>query len=206
MFDPALISYIAVMSITPGPNNLMLASSGVRFGMRPTWPHVLGISAGLAIQVFIATTLLALVLESLARIRLPLAMAGCTYLLWLSWQIARSGTPDERRVARPMSFIGAALFQWLNPKAWVMVINTAVLFMPAGGSTTPHLELVALALICAVVNLPCIAVWAITGDRLRHWLSSPRGLLLFNGVMSVLMAGTAIALLLDEWRHWPGAL
>ena len=132
--------------------------------------------------------------------RLPLALAGCVYLLWLSWRIAGSGKPEAREEAQPMSFLGAALFQWVNPKAWVMVINAAILFMPAdpalriGGALT-------LAVVFAIVNLPCISLWAWVGEKLRHCLSGARGLMVFNLSMAVLMGGTAMWLLLDELRH-----
>ncbi|MBX9348517.1 LysE family translocator [Chromobacterium vaccinii] len=193
----ALLSYVALMSITPGPNNLMLASSGVNFGFRRTVPHMLGISLGCALQVFIVAMLLAQMLGWLSAWRLPLAVAGCVYLLWLSWQIARSGQPEAREQARPLGFVGAALFQWLNPKAWVMVLNASILFMPAGeGGRWLAASLLALAF--AAVNLPCISVWAWGGEKLRRWLAAPRALLLYNLTMGALMAVTALWLLYDE--------
>jgi threonine/homoserine/homoserine lactone efflux protein len=197
MLDPALLSYIAVMSITPGPNNMMLATSGVQFGMRRTVPHLFGISIGMAIQLFITAALFAWVLQLLSVLRLPLALAGCGYLLWLSWKIVRSAQPDQVSEARPMSFIGAALYQWLNPKVWVMVINVSVLFLPAAAGRGAGSALW-LAAISALINLPCIAVWALAGDRLRLWLSSRRGLLIFNSSMGALMAATALWLLVGE--------
>lgn len=199
MFDPALISYVAVMSITPGPNNMMLATSGVQFGMRRTLPHMFGVSIGLAILVFLISALLAFALELLGVLRLPLALAGCIYLLWLSWRISRAARPDGVSETRPMGFVAAALFQWLNPKVWVMVINIAVLFMPAMSGVRAT-SAVLLAICCAVINLPCIGVWALAGDRLRHALSSRRGLMLFNVSMALLMAATALWLLFDELR------
>ncbi|WP_047243600.1 LysE family translocator [Chromobacterium subtsugae] len=192
----ALLSYVALMSITPGPNNLMLASSGVNFGFRRTVPHMLGISLGCALQVFVVAMLLAQALGWLASWRLPLAAAGCVYLLWLSWKIARAGRPEAREQARPLGFVGAALFQWLNPKAWVMVLNASILFMPAGGAKLAAALL--LAVVFAAVNLPCISVWAWGGERLRRWLAAPRALLMYNLTMGALMAVTALWLLYDE--------
>lgn len=197
MPDPALISYVAVMSITPGPNNLMLASSGVQFGMRRTLPHLLGICAGMGILIFLISCMMTYALALLAQIRLPLALAGCLYLLWLSWQIAQAARPDSARVAKPLGFIGAAQFQWLNPKAWVMVINIALLFMPAtSGLATADALL--LATVCMAINLPCIGVWAWAGDRLRRVLSGQRGRMWFNLTMALLMAVTALWLMAEE--------
>jgi threonine/homoserine/homoserine lactone efflux protein len=196
MLDLALMSYVGVMSITPGPNNLMLAASGVNFGFRRTVPHMLGISSGHAFQVCVVAAALAFILNWLTAIRVPLALAGCVYLLWLSWQIWRAGEPGGGGNAKPMGLFGAAAFQWLNPKAWVMVINTAILFMPSHGNLLANAAL--LALLCGLINLPCIGVWALAGDRMRNWLASARGLRIFNGTMAALMAATALWLMIDE--------
>lgn len=206
MLEVALLSYVGVMSITPGPNNLMLATSGVNYGFRRTLPHMLGISIGCAAQVFITASLLAWALQWVQVARLPLAVAGCLYLLWLSWKIARSAAPQGGENGQPMRFLAAALFQWVNPKAWVMVLNAAILFMPADADARVGAALL-LAVIFVVVNLPCISLWAWMGERLRHLLSAPPALLLFNLLMGVLMGGTALWLLLDEVRHaWPTLL
>ncbi|MBM2886434.1 LysE family translocator [Chromobacterium phragmitis] len=193
----ALLSYVALMSITPGPNNLMLASSGVNFGFRRTLPHMLGISLGCALQVFIVAMLLAQMLGWLETWRLPLAVAGSVYLLWLSWTLAMAGLPEGRAQARPLGFVGAAMFQWLNPKAWVMVLNASILFMPAKADGRMAAALL-LALVFAVVNLPCISVWAWGGEKLRRWLQRPEALLVYNLSMGGMMAATALWLMYDE--------
>ena len=196
MLNLALISYVSIMSVTPGPNNLMLAASGGNFGFRRTIPHMLGISIGHAVQVFLVGLFLAWIMAILGSIRPILAVLGCSYLLWLSWKIWRSASPEGKEVARPMSFIAAAAFQWINPKAWVMVLNTVILFLPQGQQNL-HAAL-GLAMICALINLPCIGVWAWLGDALRHHLLVPRNLKIFNGIMATLMALTAFYLLYDE--------
>lgn len=199
MLNGAFLTYIVVMSITPGPNNLMVTASGVNFGFRRTLPHLLGISCGTAVQLFLTANLMAWILVWLEAVRLPLAILGCAYLLWLSWRLLKSGSPEQKEVARPFSFVQAALFQWINPKAWVMVVNAAILFMP----NTPELRLQAslgMALSQMLVNFPCIAVWALMGDRLRLFLLQPRYLTLFNGIMAALMTLTALILLYDELK------
>ncbi|WP_028456479.1 LysE family translocator [Chitinilyticum litopenaei] len=195
----AFASYIAVMSITPGPNNIMLASSGVNFGFRRTVPHIFGISLGCALQLALCTVALTLVLRWIGPLRLPFALAGCGYLLWLSWQLARAGAPGEaagRAAHRPMSVWGAAIFQWINPKAWVMVVNTAILFAPAQSQLLQGAALLSLGI--ALINLPCISVWALAGDALRRQLQHPAALRIFNLTMAVLMGGTALWLLHGE--------
>ena len=195
MTDLPLLTYVATMSVTPGPNNLMLAASGVNFGFRRTVPHMLGISIGHGIQVAIVAGLLAWVMAWLDDMRLGLVLAGCAYLLWLAWRQAQAGQPGGGKSAQPLGFIGAALFQWVNPKAWMMVLNAAILFLPRGGGWGAALSL---ALVCAFVNFPCIALWAVVGDRLRFRLRDPRALRVFNYAMALLLAATAVRILADE--------
>ena len=195
MIDFPLLTYMATMSVTPGPNNLMLAASGVNFGFRRTLPHMLGISIGHGMQVAIVGGLLAWVMVWLDSVRLELVLAGCSYLMWLAWRQARAGQPGGSAKAQPLGFIGAALFQWVNPKAWMMVLNAAILFLPRGGGWSAALSL---ALMCALINLPCIALWAMAGDRLRARLSEPRALRLFNYIMALLLALTALWIMIDE--------
>ena len=195
MTDLPLLTYVATMSVTPGPNNLMLAASGVNFGFRRTVPHMLGISIGHGIQVAIVAGLLAWVMAWLDDMRLGLVLAGCAYLLWLAWRQAQAGQPGGGKSAQPLGFIGAALFQWVNPKAWMMVLNAAILFLPRGGGWGAALSL---ALVCTLVNFPCIALWAVVGDRLRFRLRDPRALRVFNYAMALLLAATAVWILADE--------
>ena len=195
MTDLPLLTYVATMSVTPGPNNLMLAASGVNFGFRRTVPHMLGISIGHGIQVAIVAGLLAWVMAWLDDMRLGLVLAGCAYLLWLAWRQAQAGQPGGGNSAQPLGFVGAALFQWVNPKAWMMVLNAAILFLPRGGGWGAALSL---ALVCTLVNFPCIALWAVVGDRLRFRLRDPRALRVFNYAMALLLAATAVWLMADE--------
>lgn len=202
MLSYALVSYIVIMSITPGPNNLMLASSGVNFGFRRSVPHILGICIGHSVQFVITAWMLQWILNLLADWRLVLACFACAYLLYLSWKIFNSGKPEDKNRLRPMSFIGAAAFQWLNPKGWVMVINTAILFLP---KNSDHHHILLLSIILSVVNLPCVAVWAWMGDRMRHFLNQERNLFYFNTLMAMLLSLTALYLLYSEYQSFMSA-
>ena len=195
MLEAALLSYMAVMSVTPGPNNLMLAASGVNFGFRRSLPHLLGVSIGNGVQVLIVGLMLGWVMAMLAGWRLWLTLAGCSYLLWLSWQVWRAGAPEARKSVKPMRFIAAVAFQWVNPKAWVMVINTVLLFLPVQANVG---QVLLLAISCALINFPCISLWAALGDGLRQQLAGDQARKIFNGVMALLMTATAVYLLLDE--------
>lgn len=196
MMDLSLISYVGVMSVTPGPNNLLLATSGVHFGLRRTVPQVLGISSGHFLQVFVVAVAFSTIIGWLEGLRFWLALAGCGYLLVLSWQILRAGSPGEKAGHRPLRYYEALLFQGVNPKAWVMVVNVAILFAPRGPSLVEG-SLV-LAAVCALINLPCVGLWAVTGDRLRKFLAQGHAALVFNAVMAALMAGTTIWLFVEE--------
>ncbi|UDQ80128.1 LysE family translocator [Erwinia rhapontici] len=193
MLDPSFISYVTVMSITPGPNNLMLATSGVNFGIRRTLPMVSGIMVGCGLQTALAGAMLEVLLQWMGAIRLPLTLLGCTYLLWLSWKIFRSGAPELREKARPMTFVGGALFQAVNPKAWLMAINVALMYTVNSTILTVMLSFMAL-------NLPCILIWAMMGDRLGKHLQVAWKLQLFNGVMALSLLVTTVWMLVEAFQ------
>lgn len=195
MIDLPLLTYMATMSVTPGPNNLMLAASGVNFGFRRTLPHMLGISIGVGIQIVLVAGLLAWVMTWLDALRLPLVFVGCAYLLWLARRQAGAGQPGNSEKRQPLGFFGAALFQWVNPKAWMMVLNAAILFLPHGNWTA----VLWMAAMSVFVNLPCIAVWAFAGDKLRLTLRDPLALRVFNYTMAAALAATALWIVTDEF-------
>ena len=195
MLDLPLLTYMATMSVTPGPNNLMLAASGVNFGFRRTLPHMLGISIGVGIQIVLVAGLLAWVMTWLDALRLPLVFVGCAYLLWLARRQAGAGQPGNSEKRQPLGFFGAALFQWVNPKAWMMVLNAAILFLPHGNWTA----VLWMAAMSVFVNLPCIAVWAFAGDKLRLTLRDPLALRVFNYTMAAALAATALWIVADEF-------
>ena len=190
MLDPSFFSYVTVMSITPGPNNLMLATSGVNFGMRRTLPMLLGIMIGCAIQTAIAGLLLEVLLVWMSAIRLPLTLLGAAYLLWLSWKIFRSGAPELREKAQPMTLLGGAMFQAINPKAWLMATNVALMYTASSGILTVMIGFMAL-------NLPCILIWAAMGDRLGEHLQVAWKLRLFNTVMALSLMATTLWMLVE---------
>ncbi|NIF24310.1 LysE family translocator [Candidatus Pantoea multigeneris] len=190
MLDPSFFSYVTVMSITPGPNNLLLATSGVNFGLRRTLPMVFGILLGCAVQTVLAGVALEVLLHWMSSIRLPLTLAGCSYLLWLSWKLWRAGAPQENAEARPMTLLGSACFQAINPKAWLMASNVALLYSASSGLFTVMIGFM-------LLNLPCILVWAVMGDRLRVHLQSAAKRRLFNGVMALSLVATTGWMLSD---------
>jgi threonine/homoserine/homoserine lactone efflux protein len=190
MLDPSFFSYVTVMSITPGPNNLLLATSGVNFGFKRTLPMLFGILLGCAIQMLLASVALDALLHWMGAIRLPLTVVGCSYLLWLSWKIFRAGAPQLRERPRPMTLVGGILFQAVNPKAWLMVTNVALMYANSNGVLTVLLGFAAL-------NLPCILIWAALGDRLRSHLQVAWKRQAFNSLMALSLVATTVWMLYD---------
>jgi threonine/homoserine/homoserine lactone efflux protein len=181
----ALVLFAFTTSITPGPNNMMLFSSGVNFGFRRTVPHMLGIGAGfLSLLIGVGFGLGAL-LHSVPALYTALKFAGGLYLVWIAWKIGMSRSLSEGKAgAKPMTFLGAAAFQWVNPKAWVMAVTAMATYTDENQYFTTVL-LVGVAF--AAVNLPSVSTWAGFGSALREWLSVPVRFKWFNITMAVLL-------------------
>ena len=184
----ALVLFAFTTSITPGPNNMMLFASGVNFGFARTIPHMLGIGAGfLSLLIGVGLGHGAL-LETVPLVYHVLKFAGGAYLLWIAWKIGSSRSLAEGEAGgRPMTFLGAAAFQWVNPKAWVMAV-TAMATYTDPDYYLPTVLMVGVAF--AAVNLPSVSTWAGFGSALREWLSVPVRLKWFNITMAVLLVAS----------------
>jgi len=185
---PALIGFAFVSSITPGPNNLMLLASGANFGLRRSVPHMLGISIGHSVMVILVGLGLIGIFDAWPHSYTLLKWASVAYLLWLAWKIASADpTPPEGTPrARPMTFLGAALFQWVNPKAWYMALTAISAYLAEHTLT----GVVMVALVFAATNLPSITVWTVLGEQMRRWLTSPARMRAFNVTMAVFLVAT----------------
>lgn len=181
----ALAGFSFVSSITPGPNNLMLLASGVNYGFRRTIPHMLGIAGGFAFMLACVGLGLAQMLEHAPLVYTGLKIAGGTYLVYLAYRIATSG-PIESGDGNsdPMTFLQAAAFQWVNPKAWVMAITA----MTAYTSSQTYLFSVAIVVVVfTLINLPSVSIWCVFGTSMRGFLSDAKRLRIFNVSMAVLL-------------------
>ena len=195
MVDPIpFATYSLVMSITPGPNNVMLTASGATFGFRRTMPHILGICFGFGIQLLAVCAGLGAIFSRWPQVQTGLRWAGAAYLVYLGWQLLRSGEASASENARPITVLEAAVFQFLNPKAWVMTLTAATLFLPRDvGVLAADLYMLA---VMGVIMLPSMAVWAIFGSSLRTFLARPRGRVVFNAAMALALAATGITMLI----------
>jgi len=189
----ALVVYAFVTSITPGPNNFMLLASGVNFGFVRTIPHMLGIGAGFLSLLLGVGLGLGAVLTAAPALHMTLKIVGGAYLLYLAWRIAMSRSLGEGRkgAARPMTFLEAAAFQWVNPKAWVMAATAMAVYVDP---RQPLLSVVLVAVAFALVNLPSVSTWAGFGMALRGFLEDPVHLKWFNLTMGALLALTLVTM------------
>ncbi len=191
----ALLTYSFATSITPGPNNLMLLTSGLNFGFARSIPHAVGISVGFFVLLVAVGFGLGAILTAFPPLHLALKIAGGAYLLYLAWRIAMSRTvgQDGRSTGRPMTFLEAAAFQWVNPKAWIMAIGAMTVYTNA---EAPFLSVILVAAVFALVNFPSVSMWAGFGAALRQRLSDPKKLKWFNITMGSLLALSLWSLLI----------
>ena len=190
----ALALFAFVSSITPGPNNLMLMASGANFGFRRTIPHMLGVALGFVFMVLLVGAGLVQVFDAYPISYTVLKVGSVVYLLYLAWKIANAGPAEAGEASgTPMTFLQAAAFQWVNPKAWAMAL-TAI------SAYTPDQTLTAILLVGVVfgaVNLPSVSSWTVLGQQMARVLTNPRRLTVFNWTMAVLLVASLYPVL------WP---
>ena len=190
-----LIVLASVAAFTPGPNNALVASSGVNFGYRRTLPHILGIAFGFAAMVFIVGLFLGELFERSQLLREVLRWAGVVLLLYVSWKLAQSGGLGSKDGnPRPFRFYEAAAFQWVNPKGWAMAIAITSQF---AGQSEGFATSGVIAAVFVVAGLTSASTWALLGQSLRRWLHTTHRVQMFNRVMAVLIAACVIMLFLD---------
>lgn len=199
MSQPLLIAFVmfaAVMFFTPGPNNIMLLSSGLTYGFRRTLPHVAGITFGFAFMVGAVGLGLGTIFITYPVLQTLLKYAGAAYLVYLAIAIAMSGPVEagQDNARGPMTFWGAAMFQWVNVKGWVMVIGTITAY--AAIASFPW-NIVIQVLICLPIGAASCVAWALFGSALRPWLTSPRAVRTFNIVMAVLLLASLYPVFMD---------
>lgn len=192
----AFALFALVTSVTPGPNNTMLLASGVNFGFNRSIPHMLGITCGFFSLVLAVGLGLGTVFETYPLIYMILRYVGAAYLLYLAWKIARSGpvSESEQGRAKPMNFWGAAAFQWVNPKAWIMAIGAISTYTPLEGY---FFNVLVISGVFALINLPSVSLWVVCGSLLRNALRKPLWLKVFNFSMALLLVLSLLPLFLD---------
>ena len=192
---PALTLFSFVSSITPGPNNLMVMTSGLNFGFGRTVPHILGIAVGFSVMIALVGLGLAAVFVRVPTAMVVLKVVGAAYLVVLAVKIARSG-PPRTGAARgvPLTFAQAAAFQWVNPKAWIMAVTACATYGDPDRATA---SVLLVAAVFGTMGLPCVSIWASFGSGLRRTLADPAKLRIFNYTMAALLVASLYPLVTE---------
>jgi threonine/homoserine/homoserine lactone efflux protein len=199
MSQPLFIAFVvfaAVMFFTPGPNNIMVLSSGLTYGFRRTLPHIAGITIGFAFMVGAVGLGFGTIFIAYPVLQTILKYAGAAYLIYLAAVIAMSKpvTPGQDNRRGPMTFWGAAIFQWVNVKGWVMVIGTITAY--AGIASFPW-NIVIQVVLSLLLGAVSTATWALSGSSLRSFMTSPKVVRAFNIVMAVLLLASLYPVFMD---------
>jgi threonine/homoserine/homoserine lactone efflux protein len=197
----AFAAFALVSSVTPGPNNLMLMASGTNFGLVRSLPHMLGVSIGFVAMVLLVGLGLVGLFKAFPIAYVILKWISVAYLLYLAWKIATAAPPSAKGGAqaldaKPLRFEQAALFQWVNPKAWTMALTAVTVYAPT--KPNPFLGLVAVAVIFGVINLPSVGLWTLMGAQMRRFLDDPRKLSAFNLTAALLLVATLYPVIMDK--------
>jgi threonine/homoserine/homoserine lactone efflux protein len=192
----AFVVFAAVMYFTPGPNNIMVLSSGLTFGFRPTVPHIAGITFGCAFMVAAVGVGFGAIFIAYPLLQTVLKYAGAAYLVYLAATIALSEPvkPGEDTGRRPMTFWGAALFQWVNVKGWVMVIGTITAY--AGIASFPW-NIAIQVVLCLLLGVVSTSIWTLSGSSLRSLMTSQRAVRVFNLAMAALLLASLFPVFMD---------
>ena len=196
----ALVLFAFVTSITPGPNNMMLLASGVNYGFVRTIPHMLGVSLGFGFMILLVGLGIGQMFVAFPFLYSVLKVVGVVYMLWLAWKIATSGpvtTREDDTKARPLTFLQACAFQWVNPKAWSMCLTAVSAY------TIPAQYLASLIAVVAaytIVNLPSVSVWTVFGVSLRGVLADRRRVRWFNIAMALALVASLWPVMAEYWR------
>lgn len=191
----ALLLFATVMSVTPGPNNAMALASGVNFGFRRTIPHLFGISVGYGVMLVIVGMGIGALMLASPLLVMTMRFGSGAYMFWLAWTLARSTTAiGEAHTNRPLTFLQAALFQWINPKGWAIALTTVALYTHPND---PFGTILLIGVLYVVVCVPACSLWAGFGVTLRGFLSNPRRLRIFNITTALLLVASTLPVLLE---------
>jgi len=183
----ALASFCLVSSITPGPNNLMLMASGANFGFFRTMPHMFGVGIGFMLMVFLVGIGLAQLFHTYPIAHTILKAVSVGYLLYLAWKIANAAPINAADShGTPMTFLQAAAFQWVNPKAWTMAVTAVTVY----ALDTNLASILIVSAMFGLVNLPSISLWVVLGQQMARILTNPTRLRLFNWAMAALLVSS----------------
>lgn len=189
-----LLWYCLVMGMTPGPNNLMLAASGMNFGLRRTLPHIGGVLAGFVALVFLCALGIGTLYSEVPALQAALRWVGAGLLLYLAWRIASASRIEHPEDARPLLFLEACAFQFANPKGWVFSITAATAFLSADGERLPGA--IVLSIAAALITVLSTLSWTLFGTLLARIIHSERRQRIVNLLFALALAAIVPMILL----------
>lgn len=197
----AVLFFAFSTTITPGPNNVMIMSSGMNYGIRASVPHLVGICLGFPLMVLLVGLGFGVVFERYPHLHQLIKVLGIAYLIWLAWHIA-SAEPKaiEQGKSKPFSFIQAALFQWVNGKAWVMASGAVAAFTSVGGVYWIEVSIITAAFL--LVAFPCVGLWLVCGAALRTLLTKAIFQRIFNITMAVILVLSIVPVMAEVWQYY----
>lgn len=197
----AVLFFAFSTTITPGPNNVMIMSSGVNYGIKASVPHWLGICLGFPLMVLLVGLGFGAVFERYPHLHQLIKVVGVAYLIWLAWRIA-SAEPKaiEKGKSKPFSFMQAALFQWVNGKAWVMASGAVAAFTTVGGVYWLEVSVITAAFL--LVAFPCVGAWLVFGAGLRSVLTKPLFQRIFNICMAIILLLSVVPVVIEIWQYY----
>lgn len=193
----SLALFCFVATATPGPNNVMLMTSGLNFGVKSTLPHWLGVCVGFPIMALAVALGFSVLFERFPVVQRVIEVLGVSYLLYLAWRIATTKPKvDEKTNRKPLTFMEAVVFQWVNPKAWVMATSAIATFTLF--EHNPYLNACIVALVFLIVEFPATGIWVFGGAWLRKLIQKPAFIRAFNVAMGLLLMISVTPVL----YHW----
>jgi threonine/homoserine/homoserine lactone efflux protein len=186
------LPFLASMGFTPGPNNILVASSGVNFGFRATVPHILGVTIGYPLMLLLVGVGLSRIFTQVPSVHTVLKYACIAYLLYLAWRIASAPVlnTETRRSAKPLTFLQAAAFQWVNGKGWVVALSAVTTYTVVNATLT--MQVLALAALALLITLASVCCWTLFGSVLRQYLHTQRRRRWFNYSMAALLVASIV--------------
>ena len=196
----AIIAFSVTSCVTPGPNNAMIMASGLNYGIRRSMPHYLGIVLGFPTMVLAVGMGIAQLFELYPVMHLVLKIAGAAYLSYLAYKIATAPVSETSvSEGKPFTFIQAAAFQWVNPKAWVLAVGATVTYTTLGEGYV--LQVITIGLIFMIFGAPCIMLWLWGGASLKTLMRNPGTVRIFNISMALLLIGSLVPVFIELFQQ-----
>ena len=197
----SILIFAVSTTITPGPNNIMIMASGINYGIKKSIPHLFGICLGIPIMIIMIGLGFSIVFKMYPFLHVVIKILGVLYLIYLAWLIASSSPESfKNNKSQPLTFIQGILFQWVNPKAWVIATSAISAYTTA--SSDINTQVILITLIFLTVEFPCVGVWLIFGTAIKRYLKSDKMQRSFNICMALLLIASIMPVIIELFRHY----